>query len=617
MSTHGAGDVVVPYPLVQLSVGPVGVEGEVRGGEDGSLGECIERNPSSVYGNTEKDRFLLNSPSPERKQPNFEEKAEERLVRLQIKPCVYVKSLELHKLVLYNRFKDLEELLATQKFDVDSIDGFGNTALLLAATLGRAECIKILLENGAKTHIKNEEGWHALHEARSYGNFENIRLILSETKRQIADRVRIHGSQIRESVERLKDLYLRLDWRFRSWLPFVSSFCPYDTIQIWKKGMAVRVQISLIGFKSFRWIRGNVAFLFNFRRGKKFSGLLMNDDAQTYAVIQEENRTEKQRKKAKKYEDRFLDMKASQLMEMPIQKTHMPGHLQLKRATSGIVFTSEKVGNVGGHETRVFNIDDLKIVQTTRMEHMSPEEIKAFKEHTNGPSTASELTATLRDAKAKAEQEEEEERLLRKNQEEGEEKKGEDSGDEDEELPPFEKHKSIDPPPSPSAAVLEDYLNQAAKLSNESAIDSSSKENSRVRRFPLRRHKSEKKAPPRLGRKRMQEFTKRELKPEIHMCDDFPITKAMLITLLDLVAPHHPNINKLRDFLTIKLPDGFPVKLTLPVFPTISANVTFSECKIGSKQVSDELFELPSYYERVEPFEIFQGQDTSQELETA
>lgn len=75
---------------------------------------------------------------------------------------------------------------------------------------------------------------------------ENIRLILTEAKKQITNEMRIRTIQIRESVEQIKDLYIRLDWRFRSWLPFVSSFCPYDTIQIWKKGVdaATRMRIN-------------------------------------------------------------------------------------------------------------------------------------------------------------------------------------------------------------------------------------------------------------------------------------------------------------------------------------------------------------------------------------
>mmetsp|Transcript_6691 Transcript_6691/g.9275 ORF Transcript_6691/g.9275 Transcript_6691/m.9275 type:complete len:88 (-) Transcript_6691:138-401(-) len=80
----------------------------------------------------------------------------------------------------------------------------------------------------------------------------------------------------------------------------------------------------------------------------------------------------------------------------------------------------------------------------------------------------------------------------------------------------------------------------------------------------------------------------------------------MVLTLLDLVAPHHPNINKLRNFLTVKMPEGFPIKLTLPVFPTISADVTFSECNIGTERVPQSMFELPDDYRRVELTQILE-----------
>ncbi len=42
-----------------------------------------------------------------------------------------------------------------------------------------------------------------------------------------------------------------------------------------------------------------------------------------------------------------------------------------------------------------------------------------------------------------------------------------------------------------------------------------------------------------------------------------------------IIAPQFKHFQKLRDFVEMKLPPGFPVKLDIPVLPTVSARITF------------------------------------------
>ena len=46
-----------------------------------------------------------------------------------------------------------------------------------------------------------------------------------------------------------------------------------------------------------------------------------------------------------------------------------------------------------------------------------------------------------------------------------------------------------------------------------------------------------------------------------------------------MIAPQFKHFQKLRDFVEMKLPPGFPVKIDLPIFPTISARITFHDFK--------------------------------------
>ena len=55
---------------------------------------------------------------------------------------------------------------------------------------------------------------------------------------------------------------------------------------------------------------------------------------------------------------------------------------------------------------------------------------------------------------------------------------------------------------------------------------------------------------------------------------------------LQIIAPQFKHFQKLRDFVELKLPPGFPVKLDIPVLPTVSARVTFQVRITRNEQAS-------------------------------
>ena len=76
-----------------------------------------------------------------------------------------------------------------------------------------------------------------------------------------------------------------------------------------------------------------------------------------------------------------------------------------------------------------------------------------------------------------------------------------------------------------------------------------------------------------------------------------------------VIAPQFKHFQKLRDFIEMKLPPGFPVKVDIPVLPTVSARVTFqdfawknkdgssnSSANASTPTLSDSLFEIPPDY---------------------
>ena len=75
---------------------------------------------------------------------------------------------------------------------------------------------------------------------------------------------------------------------------------------------------------------------------------------------------------------------------------------------------------------------------------------------------------------------------------------------------------------------------------------------------------------------------------------EFPLSVEMLLDVLEVVAPFK-HFQKLRDFITFRLPAGFPVKLELPVLPTVTAKITFQRFEFRD-DVPSALFQVPPDY---------------------
>lgn len=75
---------------------------------------------------------------------------------------------------------------------------------------------------------------------------------------------------------------------------------------------------------------------------------------------------------------------------------------------------------------------------------------------------------------------------------------------------------------------------------------------------------------------------------------DFPLTIEMLLNVLEVIAPFK-HLAKLRDFVALKLPSGFPVKIDIPILPTVSAKITFQKFEFRDN-IAAELFEIPLHY---------------------
>ncbi|KAJ3253479.1 Ankyrin repeat domain-containing protein 13C [Boothiomyces macroporosus] len=172
----------------------------------------------------------------------------------------------LHRLVYGNHVKLLQKELSNSTLanphPLLSHMFRGQTPLTLAISLGRKECISILLENGASTFTRNAGGWTPYQEAISYGDRDILRLLYLRYNEEhdIWTKEKI-GKVLDSLLKEKTDISFELEFSFKSIIPFVSKLCPSDTIKIYKQGPEVRIDFSLVGYAQFKSIRQNISII--------------------------------------------------------------------------------------------------------------------------------------------------------------------------------------------------------------------------------------------------------------------------------------------------------------------------------------------------------------------
>uniref|UniRef100_A0AAX7W1K8 Ankyrin repeat domain-containing protein n=1 Tax=Astatotilapia calliptera TaxID=8154 RepID=A0AAX7W1K8_ASTCA len=75
-------------------------------------------------------------------------------------------------------------------------------------------------------------------------------------------------------------------------------------------------------------------------------------------------------------------------------------------------------------------------------------------------------------------------------------------------------------------------------------------------------------------------------KAKLWLCESHPLSLAeQVVPIIDLMAISNALFAKLRDFITLRLPPGFPVKIEIPLYHILNARITFSNlngCEEGA-----------------------------------
>ncbi|EFO21513.1 hypothetical protein LOAG_06976 [Loa loa] len=126
------------------------------------------------------------------------------------------------------------------------------------------------------------------------------------------------------------------------------------------------------------------------------------------------------------------------------------------------------------------------------------------------------------------------------------------------------QHRKSLPPPRRISITWEEYISAAAGLA------------------------------PSLGRAQVLKQTTKKFKALVAMAEDFPLSVDVLLDILEIVAPFK-HFDKLRCFCKMRLPPGFPVRVEIPILPTISAKVTFQKFMFRN-DITPKMFKIPKSY---------------------
>ncbi|KAK9930803.1 hypothetical protein M0R45_018113 [Rubus argutus] len=501
-----------------------------------------------------------------------------------------------------------------------------DTPLHLAVKLGDQTATEMLMVAGADWSLQNEQGWSALQEAIC-NREEAISMIIVRHYQPLAwakwcrRLPRLIGT-----MRRMRDFYMEITFHFdSSVIPFISRIAPSDTYKIWKRGANLRADMTLAGFDGFRIQRSDQSVLFlgdGSDDGKVPPGSLcmishkdrevMNalDGAGSQAT-EEEVRQEVVAMSQTNIFRPGIDVTQAVLLPQLTwrrqEKTEMVGSWKAKvydmhnvvvsiksRRVPGAMTDDEFFSSCNENETESEELDDILTEDERRQLEVALKLDSSESTNENGDGIIEHRHSCYEHREIPIE-----DVSNCRNGENKQEKKGWFGGWRKRDTK-TEGHKKTVPPRSSLCAdeKVSDLLgdspsrNQSRSGRNNVGIvvrgddhrrGRDMKASSSVGSDSRNRHKDTSK----------ENEYKKGLRPILWLSPNFPLQTEELLPLLDILANKVKAIRRLRELLTTKLPMGtFPVKVAIPVVPTIRVIVTFT--KLEELAPVDEFATPPS-----------------------
>ncbi|XP_029768187.1 ankyrin repeat domain-containing protein 13C-A [Terrapene carolina triunguis] len=230
--------------------------------------------------------------------------------------------------------------------------------------LGHKECAHLLLAHNAPVKVKNAQGWSPLAEAISYGDRQMITALLRKLKQQSRESVEEKRPRLLKALKELGDFYLELHWDFQSWVPLLSRILPSDACKIYKQGINIRLDTTLIDFTDMKCQRGDLSFIFNGDATPSESFVVLDNEQKVYQRIHHEE------------SEMETEEEVDILMSSDIYSaTLSTKSITFTRAQTGWLFREDKTERVGNFLADFYLVNGLVLESRKRREHLSEEDI--------------------------------------------------------------------------------------------------------------------------------------------------------------------------------------------------------------------------------------------------
>lgn len=355
--------------------------------------------------------------------------------------------------------------------------------------------------------------------------------------------------------------------------------CPSDCYKIWKKGNKIRIDTSLIGFDKLRWLRGNVTYLF-----------IIEPDASSFYLLDHDRKIWQHVKNLSDFTDEEVEKDLNLRLNQEIVSGRVDSRrpISFSRSRTLMGLGDEMIETIGNYRSKVYCIENLEWVTRTRKEHLRDRPEGDLSEQTSswfmgyGGRTAYSHIKRTKEKHGKNEDEiiendsvetlyRESIKEIRNALSEAEDlSTSEDTSEIANHLPDFDPHKidtilddanaladfytpSLQPPKNSANVPFEDYFPPVGTDANQLAA------------LPYIH----------MGRRLAAKEQRKKLSASIWMSHDFPLSIDQLLPLFEILSPSNEHFDKLREFISLKLPLGFPVQVELPVLMFLSARITF------------------------------------------
>ncbi|URE07906.1 hypothetical protein MUK42_21373 [Musa troglodytarum] len=501
------------------------------------------------------------------------------------------------------------------------------TPLHLAVRLGDAAAVEMLMAAGADWSLQNEQGWSALQEAICAGE-ENLAKIIVRHYQPLAWAKWCRRlPRVVATVCRMRDFYMEITFHFESSvIPFISRIAPSDTYKIWKRGSNLRADMTLAGFDGFRIQRSDQSIIFlgdGSEDGKVPPGSLcmishkdkdvMNalDGAgmpATEAEVHQEVKAMSQTNIFRPGIDVTQAVLLPQLTWRRQERSEMVGPWKAKVYDMHNVVVSVKSRRVPGAMTdeELFSACNDNDTESEEFEDILTEEERKQLEKAlkmESPDVIDQVQSDVHVARRRSCYEPREipieDATSSSNGESRQDRKswfgnwGKRAN--------YNGQKRVMPPRSSLCAEekVSDLLGDSPSRNQSMPGRHSVEVVNRMEDHRRGRDRDSKRpaTTPENGYRRKENSKESEyrkgLRPVLWLSPDFPLQTEELLPLLDILANKVKAIRRLRDLLTTKLPPGaFPVKVAIPVVPTIRVLVTFT--KFEELQPSEEFSTPPT-----------------------